>query len=147
MYLGLSQANSEARRSLYIYFHCVLLAWNLDRAAQTPRHQWPSAMMWQSVLVSGILPPMHLWRQRLDGVPGPCRKHHSLRCAHHVSLGSACRNHALVLSCCVQLQKFEDVFTVYSDWTALCLESGMQLSLQARGIFQHGGLCISWYTG
>lgn len=50
----LLQSNSEAKRALYILFHCVLLAWNLDQAELIPREQWPTPALWHAVLVCDL---------------------------------------------------------------------------------------------
>lgn len=41
---------TEARRSLYIQLHSVLLSWNLRVTAEVPQEHWPTHHFWQRVL-------------------------------------------------------------------------------------------------
>ncbi|KAK9793226.1 hypothetical protein WJX73_006035 [Symbiochloris irregularis] len=49
--LVLMRRSSEARRSMYVQLHSVLLAWNIDKACQLPQSTWPTPALWQEVLV------------------------------------------------------------------------------------------------
>lgn len=47
----LLQRGTDARRSLYIQLHAVLLSWNMQMTQEIPAEHRPTPAFWQAVLV------------------------------------------------------------------------------------------------